>query len=222
MTAAAIGIDWSPRGWVAVGLRTAGPPAVACQRSLADLIGRFAEAECIAIDMPIGFPTSRRAADLLARVFVGPRRSSVFMTPPREVLEAQNYEDANVIAAEMLDGKKISKQAWALRENIFVVAAEAGTDARILEVHPEVSFRAMTGQALDYSKNSWNGQAIRRDALTAQGITLPATLDEGGDVPPADLLDAAAAAWSARRVTLGLARSLPPQAAHGARGVIWY
>nr|WP_231640215.1 DUF429 domain-containing protein [Micromonospora sp. NRRL B-16802] len=38
----------------------------------------------IGIDIPIGLPdTGRRQADVLAYKLVGPRRSSVFMTPVR-------------------------------------------------------------------------------------------------------------------------------------------
>jgi predicted RNase H-like nuclease len=65
--------------------------------------------------MPIGLPAVERQADVLARKYVGRRRSSVFMTPPRAVLEAPTYAAANVIAPGITGGKKISQQAWALR-----------------------------------------------------------------------------------------------------------
>jgi predicted RNase H-like nuclease len=47
-------------------------------------------------------------------------------------------------------------------------------------------------------------------------------LGAAGDVPVADVLDAAAAAWSARRYAAGEAGSFPPDAPRGAREVIWY
>ena len=47
-----------------------------------------------AIDIPIGLPSEGvRAADVAARAFVGPRRSSVFPTPPRAALVAATYAD---------------------------------------------------------------------------------------------------------------------------------
>jgi hypothetical protein len=43
-----------------------------------------------------------------------------------------------------------------------------------------------------------------------------------GGVPVADVLDAGAAAWSARRYARGEARSLPEGWTRGAAGAIWY
>lgn len=50
-------------------------------------------------------------------------------------------------------------------------------------------------------------------------IEIPELLDEAGVVPVADVLDAAAAAWSAQRYAEGEACPLPPDAT---RDVIWY
>jgi predicted RNase H-like nuclease len=151
------------------------------------------------------------------------RRNSVFMTPPAAVLEAASYAEANVIAARVLDGKKISRQAWALQQNIAVVEAVARRDGRIIEVHPEVSFCAMRGREhLAYAKTTWNGQALRRAALATHGIVLPEQLDQAGGVPPADVLDAAAVAWTARRHARGESESLPPGRERGRPGAIWY
>jgi predicted RNase H-like nuclease len=163
--------------------------------------------------LPIGLPVSgERAADLLARRFVGPRWSSGFMTPPRRVLESASYADANELARTLPGGKGISRQAWALKQTIFEV--EELNDPRMIEVHPEVSFRAMSGGHLAHAKSTWNGQALRRRILAEHGIELPELLGEAGDVPVADVLDAAAVAWSARRYARGEASSLDE--------VIWY
>jgi predicted RNase H-like nuclease len=135
---------------------------------------------------------------------------------------AATYAEANIVAARLLGGKKISQQAWALRYNIERVAEVAAADNRIIEVHPEVSFRVMFGAHVAFPKTTWNGQTLRRRALERAGIVLSDELAEGGDVPVADVLDAAAAAWSARRYANRQAESLPPGAAPGARQVIWY
>jgi predicted RNase H-like nuclease len=146
----------------------------------------------------------------------------LFATPPAAVLAEDTYAEANAVAARLLGGKKISQQAWALRHNISRVAEVAASDERIIEVHPEVSFRALVGGHLAYAKTTWNGQALRKRTLEAAGIGLPDDLDEGGTVPVADVLDAAAAAWSAWRYAQRRAESLPPGAMRGAQEVIWY
>jgi predicted RNase H-like nuclease len=217
-----LGVDWSKQGWVAVALSGRDEPQVSVWRDLAELLSRRPDAICIAVDMPIGLPEVRRKADELAREYVGARRNSVFITPPKKVLKAPSYLEANLIASNAEGGKKISQQAWALRVNIAVVEKLAATDQRIIEVHPEVSFRCMLGGEVPHPKNSWNGQALRREALAKEGIVLPDQLGDAGKVPVADVLDAAAAAWSARRYAAGEAYSLPPNARNGAREVIWY
>lgn len=89
-------------------------------------------------------------------------------------------------------------------------------------MHPEVSFREMAGQPIQWAKTTWNGQILRHRHLALAGITLPDELDEAGGVPVADVFDAAVAAWSARRYAAGEARSLPESAQLGERQVIWY
>jgi predicted RNase H-like nuclease len=218
-----LGVDWYKAGWVAVVLGRDDAPEVILGPDLAGLIAGVPGAACIGVDMPIGLPDTRRDADLAARRFVGVRRNSVFLTPPRAVLDAGSYAEANERAAELLDGKKISQQAWALRHNIKAVDAVAERDDRVIEVHPEVSFREMHGDDIPFAKTTWNGQAIRRAALAAHEIVLPDELDErAGGVPVADVLDAAAAAWSAGRYARGDARSLPEGWERGRAGAIWY
>jgi predicted RNase H-like nuclease len=220
MQASVLGIDWAKRGWVGVVLRDASPVEVLASRDIATLVTRVQDAAVVAVDMPIGLPVKSREADSLARAFVGRRRHSVFMTPPREVLEAGSYSDANT-TAEQLIGKRISQQAWALRKNIKVVEALAALDERVIEVHPEVSFREMAGYELKYAKTTWNGQHARRSLLTSEDIDLRDDLAEAGVMPVADILDAAAAAWSARRYARGTSRSFPAAADRGQREVIW-
>jgi predicted RNase H-like nuclease len=216
-----IGVDWYKAGWVAVVLSD--EPRVRVGADLKELIDGVEGAPCVGVDMPIGLPETTRDADKAARAFVGVRRNSVFMTPPAKVLEAASYEEANVIAAALLGGKKISRQAWALRHNIAAVATVAAGDERVIEVHPEVSFCAMRGgEHLAYAKTTWNGQALRRAALATHGIVLPDHLEEAGGVPPADVLDAAAAAWTARRHARGESESLPAGWERGRPGAIWY
>lgn len=217
-----LGIDWFKRGWVAIALGGGMQSTVMLGANLAELIERVPRATCVAVDMPIGLPTTVRACDGLARRFVGPRFNSVFPTAPREVLHADTYEEANRIAVRMLDGRKISKQTYALAANIRTVETIAEQDDRLIEVHPDVSFRALIGEPVQWAKTTWNGQMVRRRHLELAGITLPDELEEAGGVPVAEVLDAAAAAWSARRYATGEAQALPESARAGERQVIWY
>ena len=61
--------------------------------------------------------------------------------------------------------------------------------------------------------------------IAGADIHLPDDLPDAGKVPPDDLLDAVAAAWSAWRVIRGKAEVLPRSAAgcdRSRRAVIWY
>lgn len=77
----------------------------------------------------------------------------------------------------------------------------------------------------EFPKKSWNGMLLRRRLLEANAILLPDELSDGGLAPADDVLDAAAAAWTAGRIAEEKARSLPdpPEKHPGGRGVaIWY
>ena len=76
------------------------------------------------------------------------------------------------------------------------VHALAEVDERVIEMHPEVSFRRLAGDPLPESKHTHEGLERRRALLAAAGIVLPGAVP---GVPEADLLDAAAGAWTAAR-----------------------
>ena len=182
------------------------------------------DAVVIAVDIPIGAPdTSERQAEGLARSLLGARRSSVFSTPVHDALLAQEYAEALQISNAAW-GKGISKQAYGLRHRILDVEPVARADRRIREVHPEVSFRHLSGAPLPHSKKSWNGQRLRTELLAGAGIVLPLDLGAAGRVPADDVLDAAVAAWSAHRIATGKAVSLPdpPEMIRGIPAAIWY
>jgi predicted RNase H-like nuclease len=195
-----VGVDACRGGWVAC--EPGGSPVV--RRSFAEILLGFRAASVVAVDIPIGLPKSApRAADLAARKFVGARRSSVFLTYPREVLAAPTYAEA-LLLARGLGWPGISKQSYGLRHRIFEV--EATLEARVIEVHPEVSFRELAKRELP-SKHTPAGLALRQRLL---------------DLPGAghDVLDAAVAAWSADRYARGEALPLPEGYAERI-GAIW-
>jgi predicted RNase H-like nuclease len=174
------------------------------------------DAEIVAVDIPIGIPESgTRRADEEARKFVGPRSSSVFATPIRAALEAATYAEARG-AATAATGRSVSAQAYALGRRILELDAYAHDDARVIEVHPEVSFRELAHRPL-LSKHRSHGLAERRALLQQAGIEVPAAAPR---IAEPDLLDATVAAWSARRYARGEALPLPQD--HRERiGAIW-
>ncbi|MBB4780126.1 DUF429 domain-containing protein [Streptomyces rapamycinicus] len=223
-----VGVDACRTGWVAVTLDGEGRFAGAdTAGALSELLGRVPDAAVVAVDMPLGLLAEGwREAEALARAKVAPHGSRVFPVPPREVWEADDHDDANRIS-QRLTGQKVNSQTWGLAAKLREAnACRDGGDHRLYEVHPEVSFAALDeGRPVSWSKKSWNGQAVRRRLLEARGIVLPDDLGAAGRVPPDDVLDAAAAAWSARRVALRAARSLPdpPQVTEtGLPVAIWY
>jgi predicted RNase H-like nuclease len=122
-------------------------------------------------------------------------------------------------------GHGLSQQSFALRKKILEVDALVGPNDAVIEVHPEVSFRALAGGPLGHSKKSWTGTVTRRALLADAGIVVPDDLGPAGQAPMEDVLDAAAAAWSAHRYASGKASSLPANPPRDARGrlvAIWY
>jgi predicted RNase H-like nuclease len=215
------------KGWIAIVLSNGRFARAEFSPTFAGLLTHLAEAQVIAVDLPIGLPDALnpRPADIEARKLLRKRGSSVFTTPPRPVLEAPTYTEANRISRELFD-RGISQQSYALRKKILEVDTVSAADDRIYEVHPEVSFSEMNGEPLAYPKKSWHGQSARLRLLAEAGITIPEDLGKMGHTPPDDIIDAGAAAWSANRVAKGDAGSLGTPTHDGkpgpSAGRIWY
>jgi predicted RNase H-like nuclease len=205
------GVDGTKGGWVAITLEDGrfDSDHVLPMGTTFDELGDVA---VIAIDVPIGFGP-READDAARRLLGGRAASTVFRTPTRALLEGP-----------FGPGLGISAQAHALGPRILQATRLAETDPRISEVHPEVSFRAMNdGSPLQHRKKSAGGALERIALLRRQGIELDA-LTVTATAPLDDVVDAAAAAWSARRIARGEAESLPhpPELVDGRRIAIWY
>ena len=205
------GIDGTKDGWVAIVLEDGRFAGDFLCRPVESDFGAVADASVLAIDVPIGF--GPRRADVAARTFLSGAASTVFATPPRELLE-QPFGP----------GLGVSAQSHALGPRIFHVTELARSDPRLHEVHPEVSFRAMNGGLpLAHRKKSAGGALERFALLRQHGIELEA-LEQVGSAPLDDVLDAAAAAWTAQRLAAGTAGSLPdpPELVDGSAIAIWY
>ena len=228
MTARVLGVDGCRDGWVGVALDGSGPPRAYAAPDLLRLVA-LAEVDgpvaCVGVDMPIGLlDEGWRAADRLAAALLGRRRSSIFVTPVRAALRAPDHATGVALSRER-SGGGFSIQAWGLRTKVLEVDAvvRAGED-RVREVHPEVTFTRMAGEPPRHAKKTWAGQQERLALLAAQGIDLDGLTGDTGSAAPDDVVDAAAVAWSARRVVSGAAVSLPdpPQPVpYGLHAAIW-
>ena len=205
------GVDGTKGGWVEIVLDDARFAADHLVRPVEAGFEELADAEVIAADIPIGF--GPRQADAAARRFLAGAASTVFTTPSREVLELP-----------FGPGLGVSAQAHALGRRILHVTRLAGSDDRFHEIHPEVSFRAMNGgRPLRRRKKSAGGVLERLELLGRHGIDLE-ELGASAFAPVDDVLDAAAAAWSAHRIATKAAGTLPdpPELVDGQRVAIWY
>jgi predicted RNase H-like nuclease len=205
------GIDGTKGGWIAVVLEDGSYAADRLVTPVETMFAELGDADVLAIDVPIGF--GPRRADAAARKFLAGAASTVFTTAPRDVLELP-----------FGPGLGVSAQSHALGPRIIHVTALAEADPRLHEVHPEVSFRAMNDRRpLRHRKKTAGGALERIELLRRHGIEL-GPLRETARVPLDDVLDAAAAAWSAQRIALGTAHSLPdpPELVGRRRVAIWY
>jgi predicted RNase H-like nuclease len=200
---AVLGVDGWRGAWVGALLEgrsvtLAALPEVAAVLAVPDV-------ELIAIDMPIGLSDDGpRACDIAARRLLGRARSSVFPAPLRAVLGCANYADACAVS-RTASGKALSVQAWNLVPAIR--ALDAALDdvppGHVLEVHPELAFRALDDR-VEAPKASARGLAQRVRALQPAMDVLDALSAAPPGVPAVDALDACAAAWSARRLADGV------------------
>lgn len=218
------GVDGVRGGWVMAVTAVADGSTV--EFSLWDTLGNlWAEAMArdllvVGFDMPVGLPgAERRTADVAARELLGARRSSLFWTPPLCTLDAPDHAEANLRSRRRTE-RGLSAQTFALmpkiRELRTALAPEDFGPAarpRAAEVHPESSFVRLGGAPMESSKHKLAGLQERSAALAGvfPNIAEAALLTPlSGPSEPGldDLLDAAAAAWTARRILSGHAECL--------------
>jgi predicted RNase H-like nuclease len=225
--ATVMGVDACPAGWIGIVLNHGAFAQATVGGQFRELLDAVPTESIVAVDIPIGLPERGwRGADAAARRFLGRRSSSVFATPPRAAVEAATYEEANRICRS-LTGQGLSRQAWALAPKIRDVdGCRRDHGPSLYEVHPEVSFRALAATPLTAGKRTWAGSVERRRLLEAVGIAVPDDIGPAGrGAGVDDVLDAAAAAWSAMRIADGTAHCLPDppeRDAHGRPSAIWY
>ena len=161
----------------------------------------------VGIDVPIGLPEfGPRACDLEARRWLGRAAFSVFLTPVRAVLHSATHGEAGeALRARGEAGMTIF--TWRILPKIRQWE-EVPLPPWVVEVHPEVSFRAMAPEVDFARKKSAPGAWQRINALSVS-VNVPAALAGAPTgVGLDDALDALAAAWSAQRFAAGTAQTL--------------
>ncbi|MDH5423114.1 MAG: DUF429 domain-containing protein [Acidimicrobiia bacterium] len=210
----AIGIDASATRWALVALVNGQFSEAVVVASLTQHLDLLDEADAIGIDIPLTSPIKgTRKAESEARRRLTGRSSSVFSTPPADVLAEPTYQAA-LAKARSKYGYGISAQAFALRHAI-TDAHSSGLELH--EVHPELSFARMNGGPGLARKKSWAGMQHRIQLLRREGIVLPPDPGPVGQLPTDDLLDACAAAWTAHRIAGGTADTVGDKSG----GYIW-
>lgn len=220
----AAGVDGCRGGWLAAlarGERSAPRTEMRLVLTLAELVDALDETTVIAIDVPIGLPqlTGSRPCDAQARSRLTHREpiyrrtSSVFNPPDRELIATTTFAEVQaIVAARRLrfgSTRGLSVQAFGIREKVSeadrLVRSRPDLEARLVEVHPEVSFRAMAG-ALE-AKRRPGGATARRDALRREFPDIDAVIAADrlprSTVARDDILDAYAGLWSALRFSDG-------------------
>lgn len=221
----AIGVDACKKGWVGITSDLRGYFGATIDELVANA-DEDGELSVLAIDIPIGLPlVGTRQADTLARSLVGKRKSSVFTTPIRAALSAASHSEGSALNAQTT-GMGITQQAYNLGKKILEVDAWLRQAERfVIEVHPELCFATMAGHPLAHSKASWAGVEERRELLMSAGIALQADIGVAGERGGVDdVLDAAAASWTARRYVERTAvcyPDVPEQFDDGPAAAIW-
>ena len=198
------GVDGCPVGWIAF---KAELPSLATSVEVVDLPSwlrkRPPDLACLGIDIPIGLLDGSRACDKAARKLLGqPRGTTVFPAPCRAAVQAGTYEEASVINRQKT-GRDLNLQSFYIGPKIKQVddAITPEIQRWAFEVHPEVCFWALNGQhPMAHNKKTEAGRNERLNLLRTVFPNMHLHLDgKPPGVGKDDLLDAAAAAWTALR-----------------------
>jgi predicted RNase H-like nuclease len=223
-----LGIDGCKTGWVAIALDHGGSYAgAATAGSLQEIFCKFPGFRIAGVDMPLGLEDGRRPADCEARRMLGPARGrSVFPAPPAFVI-GDDWIDAPVVEVNAECRRRlgfgVSAQSLALRAKIRELDDARGAGHPVIEVHPELSFAAMGELGpITLSKKTYGGVMERLQRLGRAGIRITTADPEVQGLPADDVLDAAAAAWSAWRFERGKATRVPPGEPAGSIAAIWF
>jgi len=198
------GADGCRAGWVLFKVEASSLATSVEVVDLSTLLrNRPSDLVCLGIDIPIGLLDGSRACDKGARTLLKrPRGSSVFPAPCRAALHAETYKEASAVNRQRT-GRGLSQQAWGIAPKIKQVDDAITPECQqwAFEVHPEVCFWALNERRpMTHKKKTEDGAAERIGVLRP---IFPEIERHLANRPPRvgadDLLDAAAAAWTALR-----------------------
>lgn len=216
------GVDGCKGGWISIRKEIdSGEISSEVYFSARQLINQFRNPDVLALDIPIGLTESGpRQCDILARKMLRqPRGRSVFPAPIRPALAASDYREANTISRSV-DGKGVSAQAFALyprvRDIDKIIRSNDEACGFVYEVHPELCFMAWNdGEPIQEPKKSHDGMNIRLDLVKShfaeEAVSSVRRIHPASQVANDDIYDAFAALWTAERILLETAKSIPDQ-----------
>ncbi|WP_316397372.1 DUF429 domain-containing protein [Bradyrhizobium sp. 33ap4] len=221
----AVGLDGFSKGWVAVTI-DGDQRTISFHSDIADALSRpFDRA---GIDIPIGLTDDgERDCDLLARVRLRPHSSRVFTGARRWLWQEFDDPDAANEEARRRGQTRVSRQLWHIGPKIMEVDAfvRANATRDIREVHPELVFLRLNGDASLPRKKSEEGDALRRRLLKRSGFReIDRWLTEvrtGTGAKRDDVLDACAVALAARE-PCGSVPEAPQRDAYDLPMQIWF
>jgi predicted RNase H-like nuclease len=165
-----VGIDGCKGKWIAVAISEESFE-VDKFATISDICEKYNKADTMIIDIPIGLPQSIAdiRPDKIVRKRLGPKGSSIFDTPCRQAVYAEDKAAARANNIEVL-GKSLSEQSIAISKAIRQVDEFLNNNSewknRLLESHPEYCFMMLrNGKPVMENKKEKSGQGIRLEIL---------------------------------------------------------
>ena len=174
-----VGVDGCKGGWVAVTVTGAGFRDACVQPTFAALMAEMGDAEVIAVDMPVGLLDEGARDADFAARRFLKGQTSCVFSTPPRPVLAAKSYDEARVISKRVSGKSLSRQAFSIIPKI------------------------------PHNKKTWGGSRARLSLLKSAGIELPDALGDVDGVGMDDVIDAAAAAWSARRIAARSALAFP-------------
>jgi predicted RNase H-like nuclease len=198
------GVDGCKNGWI-----VASAPSWPCHEAVKiefheefkALLDATQDCAVVAVDMPIGLPNGSepRQCDLEAQKALGHQRNSLFLTPPRSCVEAKSVRDFQAMH-KAIRGIGAGLPVWGIVPKMLEVnrlldekiATDPGVQDRIIEFHPELTWKRLAG-ALQLSSKKVAAGVLQRISLLeqlSQGWVPPFPQKIPGNPAIDDVLDA--------------------------------
>jgi len=216
-----------PKGWLAASGKLQGislfPETPQIFPTLVELLDYKPAYQIIALFSPVGLldepvPGGRNCDRDARRLLRWPRSGAIISPPVRPSLTATSYKEA----AEA-NGGHLGVVTWQLLKKTAEVeqAMEPYWQRTVFEVHPELSFFQLNGdQPVRHSKHTEPGRTERSELLRKRlpGVERVLDADLRG-AAAAQLIDAAACLWTARRIASRAVARLPEDPEWDAMGL---